>query len=221
MSESGLPTTSSEYTTVWSSPPKRPAGRTKFHETRHPIYKGVRRRGRTNRWICEVRELNKKSRIWLGTFSSAEMAARGHDVAAIALRGRAACLNFADSGWLIRVPSSFSSVQELKRTAIEVAQALNGKERGETDTDASSTSASLKTDDTEEISGASSSDESVPDCIRFDHMEFDFGRNGEMNLDVYYSSLAKALLMEPPVGSYGSWDEDEENTEVALWSYSV
>uniref|UniRef100_A0A0E0B5H0 AP2/ERF domain-containing protein n=1 Tax=Oryza glumipatula TaxID=40148 RepID=A0A0E0B5H0_9ORYZ len=33
------------YRTVWSEPPKRPAGRTKFRETRHPVYRGVRRRG--------------------------------------------------------------------------------------------------------------------------------------------------------------------------------
>ena len=34
------------HRTVCSEPPKRPAGRTKFHETRHPVYRGVRRRGR-------------------------------------------------------------------------------------------------------------------------------------------------------------------------------
>jgi hypothetical protein len=149
------------------------------------------------------------------------MAARAHDVAAIALRGRAACLNFADSAWLISMPLSFSNVQELKRTAIEVAEALNGRENRETHSDASSTSASLMTVDTDEISGTSSSDENMADCVRFDQMEFNFDRNGGMNLGLYYSSLAEALLMEPPVGSYGSWDEDEENTEVNLWNYSV
>ncbi|KAF0898467.1 hypothetical protein E2562_007300 [Oryza meyeriana var. granulata] len=41
------------YKTVWSSPPKRPAGRTKFRETRHPVYRGVRRRGGAGRWVCE------------------------------------------------------------------------------------------------------------------------------------------------------------------------
>lgn len=219
-SESGSSTTSSEYATVWLSPPKRPAGRTKFRETRHPVYRGVRRRGNTNRWICEVREPNKRSRIWVGTFRSAEMAARAHDVAAIALRGRAACLNFADSAWLIHMPSSLLSVQELKRMATEVAEVLNGKENGERETNASSTSASQISDDTEVIS-TSSSDEDAPDCNGFDRMEFDLDRNGEMNLGLYYSSLAEALLMEPPVGSYGSWDEDDENTEVTLWSYSI
>ncbi|CAL5036426.1 unnamed protein product [Urochloa decumbens] len=116
--------TGGEYATVMSAPPKRPAGRTKFRETRHPVYRGVRRRGPAGRWVCEVREPNKKSRIWLGTFATAEAAARAHDVAALALRGRAACLNFADSARLLRVdPATLATPEDIRRAAIELAEA--------------------------------------------------------------------------------------------------
>ena len=58
----------STYMTVSSAPPKRRAGRTKFKETRHPVYRGVRRRGSAGRWVCEVRVPGKRGeRLWLGT----------------------------------------------------------------------------------------------------------------------------------------------------------
>ncbi|KAK4489519.1 hypothetical protein RD792_005328 [Penstemon davidsonii] len=105
-----------------SNHPKKRAGRKKFRETRHPVYRGVRRRD-SGKWVCEVREPNKKSRIWLGTFSTVEMAARAHDVATIALRGRSACLNFADSAWRLPIPAS-SDAKDIKKAAGEAAEAF-------------------------------------------------------------------------------------------------
>ncbi|KAK7312632.1 hypothetical protein VNO77_36638 [Canavalia gladiata] len=90
-----------------SSSHKRKAGRKKFRETRHPVYRGVRKRN-GNKWVCEVREPNNKSRIWLGTYPTPEMAARAHDVAVLALRGTSAKFNFPDSALLLPIPKSRS-----------------------------------------------------------------------------------------------------------------
>ncbi|KAJ9554744.1 hypothetical protein OSB04_009358 [Centaurea solstitialis] len=173
---------------------KRKAGRKKFKETRHPTYRGVRLRN-GSKWVCEVREPTKKSRIWLGTFPTPEMAARAYDAATLTLRGDSSPLNFPDSAHLVRRAKSLA-VRDIQEAAMEAAIAFGPKRFG---------------------SSSSSSEKVVVEVpeVAFVDEEVLF------NMPSFYNSMAEGLVITPPGMKKGfDWNDDlDSNIDLTLWRY--
>ncbi|ONI06943.1 hypothetical protein PRUPE_5G090700 [Prunus persica] len=177
----------------------------------HTRYHGIRCRG--GKWVSEIREPRKTRRIWLGTYPTPEMAASAYDVAALALKGGDAVLNFPSSIALYPVPAS-RSPEDIRSAAAAAAAAAAAVSAALQSNEEANNSLELKESPKKQEDNMTTmmNSTSLASSVGMDEEEL-FGMPNLL------AEMAEGMLLSPPRPPDYPESGNSDGGESGLWSF--
>ncbi|KAK8710512.1 hypothetical protein V6N13_145839 [Hibiscus sabdariffa] len=195
-----LPQSDQSPTLAVPTPVLSPGGNPTSARKHQGTYRGVR--SRSGKWVSEIREPRKTTRMWLGTYPTPEMAATAYDVAAIAPKGPNTDLNFPDMIPLYPQAAS-TSATDIRAAAAAAAARLT--KRTSKDEDKPGNEGTPSTPGTQP-SGSGQEYIDEEELLNFPNLMVD---------------MAGGMLVSPPswINSPPSDDSPDNSDAESLWTY--
>lgn len=166
------------------------------------MYRGIRKR--SGKWVSEIREPRKTTRIWLGTYPTPEMAAAAYDAAALALKGYDTPLNFPNSRLSYPIPAS-ASASDIRAAAATAAEAARVR------TESESSSRGAQEQEQEQETNVETTSRVEEEYVDEEEL---------LNMPNLLVDMAGGMLVSPPrIESKSSSDESGGGGD-NLWSYT-
>ncbi|CAL1371423.1 unnamed protein product [Linum trigynum] len=204
-----LPAVTTAATTTTITPCSSP---TSPSSGKHPAYRGIR--ARSGKWVSEIREPKKTTRIWLGTYPTPEMAAAAYDVAALALKGPTAPLNFPNSIISYPIPAS-PSASDIRAAAAKAALARLPKPVSLASTADHQPASSSSVEEIKVAAVKEKEEEEEEEFMDMDEL---------LNMPNLLVDMAGGMMVSPPrMDTPSSIHDSPDNSDAgeSLWSYHL